>query len=94
MSYFFVLLTGVTEPHVTFVLFVRQERSARVATPLTFAHRFPIRCASPVFRETRGVSKVPMAVVTGDSNPANAHGGLTMQLLHVLVRHGTGKFRY
>ena len=68
MSYFIVLVTEDTEFVVTFVLYARHEPSARLATPLTFAHRFPIRCASLVFRETRGVSKVPMAVVAGDSN--------------------------
>jgi len=62
VSYFFVLLTRETESFVTSVLFVRHEPSARLVTPLTFAHRFPIRCASLVVRETRGVSKVPMAV--------------------------------
>jgi len=50
------------------VLFERHEPSARLATPLTFAHRFPIRCAQLVVCETRGVSKVPMAVVAGYSN--------------------------
>lgn len=68
MSYFFVLVTSVTESFVTFVLFARHEPSARLATPLTFPHRFPIRCTQLVVRETRGVSKVPMAVVAGDSN--------------------------
>jgi len=68
MSYLFFLLTGVTESFVQFVLFARHEASARLATPLTFAHRFPIRCAQLVVRETRGVSKVPMAVVAGNSN--------------------------
>ena len=68
MTYFFVLLTGVTESFLTFVLFARHEPSARLATPLTFAHRFPIRCAQLVVSETRGVSNVPMAGVAGDSN--------------------------
>jgi len=68
MSYFFVLLTGVAESFVTFVLFSRHELSTSLATPLTFTHRFPIRCAQLVVRETRGVSKVPMAVVAWDSN--------------------------
>jgi len=68
MSYFFVLLTGVTESFVTFVLFARHGQSARLATPLTYANRFPIRCAQLVVREIHGVSKVPMTVVAGDSN--------------------------
>jgi len=68
MSYFFVLLTGVTEFFVTFVLFARNGPPARLATPFTFAHRFPSQCAQLVFREIRGVSKVRMAVVAGDSN--------------------------
>ena len=63
MSYLFFLLTDVTECFVTFVLFVRHEPSARFATPLTFAHRFPMLFAQLVVRETRGVSKVPMGVV-------------------------------
>ena len=68
MSYFFVLVTSVAESFVTFVLFSRHGPSACLATPLTFAHRFLIRCAQLAVRETRGVSKVPMAVVAGDSN--------------------------
>jgi len=68
MPYFFFLLKSVTESFVTFVLFSRHEPSARLATPLTFAQRFPIRCAQHVVRETHGVSKVPIAVVAWDSN--------------------------
>jgi len=68
MPYFFALLTGVIESFVTFVLFACHEPSANLATPLTFAHRFPIRLSKLVFREKRGVCKVPMAVVAGDSN--------------------------
>jgi len=68
MSYFFVLLKEVTESFVTFVLFMRHEPSVYLATPLAFAHRFPIRCTQLVVRETRDVSEVPMAVVAGDSN--------------------------
>ena len=68
MSYFFVLVTSLAESLVTFVLFSRHGPSASLATPLTFTHRFPIRCTQLVVRDTRGVSKVPMAVVAGDSN--------------------------
>ena len=67
-SYFFVIHTGVTESFVTSVLLARHEQSARVATPLTFANRFHIRCAQLVVCQTRGVSKVPMVVVAGDWN--------------------------
>jgi len=68
MSYFFVLLTDVTECFVSIVLFSRPEPSARLATPLTFAQRFSIQFVQIVIRETRGVSKVPMEVVAWDSN--------------------------
>jgi len=108
MSYFFVLVTGVTESFVTILLL------ARLASPLTFAHRFPIRCTQLVFHETNGVSKMPMAVVVGDSklrecarrtNHAIAtrlvadvrvvpFTRLTASFTHVLFRHGTGKFCY
>ena len=68
MSYFFVLVTSVAVSVVSFVLFSHHGPSASLATPLTFTHRFPIPCAHLVVRETRGFSKVPMAVVAGDSN--------------------------
>jgi len=68
MSYSFVLVACVAESFVTFVLFSRHGPSASLATPFTLAHRFPIRCARLVVRETRGVSEVSMAVVAGGSN--------------------------
>ena len=67
MSNIFVLLRGVTESFVTFVLFVFHEPSSRLGTPLTFALRFPIRCAQLVVGETCGVSKVPITIVAVDS---------------------------
>ena len=67
MSEIFVLLTVDTETFVTFVFCRRRFPSTLLATPLTFAHRFLSRGGLLVVRETRGVSKISVAVVAGDS---------------------------
>jgi len=64
----FVLLRVATETYITFVVCGRRLPSTLLATPLTFAHRFLSRGALLVVRDTRGVSKMSVAVVAGDSD--------------------------
>jgi len=67
VSDIFVLLAVATEESVIFVFCGRRLPSTLLATLLTFAHCLLSRGALLVFRETRGISKMSVAVVAGDS---------------------------
>ena len=62
VTYLFVLLTVVTEPIVTLVIFARRDPSKRRATSLSFAHGIFLFSDLLVFREIRVASKVPIAI--------------------------------
>jgi len=67
LSYLFVLLTVVTKPLITLVIFTRHDPSTRRATPLSFTHGYFVHGALLVFSETCVASKMSIACKAGDS---------------------------